>query len=235
MRTQIFGRRILLHGLMLVMVGLLWEFVVPQAPFPRLALGAHVQFMTNGLLIIVLASLLLKLPHDIGPKSAGVMLLGAWLVWPMIGLAHGALGSRQCMVGNDPDAADCGSAGGRHRGSRLAGSSGQARARSCGFGPGCCLDAAGRRIYPKACVRRFGCCEGYVGLSDKSLQPQAPDTVHRMPRWGLRAGNWLRRRSIPSPASDQPRRCRAQRDPMPGQGRHAPARAGCFGGSDGRR
>ncbi len=83
MNTHILARKILIHGLLLVMVGLLFGFVVPHAPFSRLALGAHVQFMTNGILIIVLASLLLKLPHDVGGKSARVMLLAAWLVWPM--------------------------------------------------------------------------------------------------------------------------------------------------------
>ena len=77
------SRQILIHGLTLVMVGLVWGFVVPHTPHPRLALGAHIQFVTNGLLIIVMAMLLLKLPHNVGPKSAAVMLLAAWLTWPM--------------------------------------------------------------------------------------------------------------------------------------------------------
>ncbi len=77
------GRQILIHGLTLVMVGLLWGFVVPQTPHPRLALGAHIQFVTNGILLITMAAILLKLPHDVGPKSAWVMLLSAWLTWPM--------------------------------------------------------------------------------------------------------------------------------------------------------
>jgi hypothetical protein len=77
------GRHILIHGLLLVMVGLLWGFVVPQTPHPRLALGAHIQFLNNGILVITLAVILLKLPNDVGPKSAWVMLLAAWLIWPM--------------------------------------------------------------------------------------------------------------------------------------------------------
>jgi hydroxylaminobenzene mutase len=77
------SRHILIHGLMLVMVGLLWGFVVPHTPHPRLALGAHIQFVSNGLLIIIMAAMLLKLPHNVRPKSAGVMLLAAWLIWPM--------------------------------------------------------------------------------------------------------------------------------------------------------
>jgi hydroxylaminobenzene mutase len=78
------GRHLLIHGLMLVMVGLLWGFVVPQTPHPRLALGAHIQFITNGILLITMAVIVLKLPHDVGRKSAWVMLLAAWLIWPMV-------------------------------------------------------------------------------------------------------------------------------------------------------
>lgn len=76
-------QHILVHGLMLVMVGLLWGFVVPHTPYPRLALGAHTQFVTNGVLIVMMAVLLLKLPHRVGAKSIGVMLTAAWLIWPM--------------------------------------------------------------------------------------------------------------------------------------------------------
>jgi len=83
MNIQDRSRHILIHGLMLVMVGLLWGFMVPHTPYPRLALGAHIQFITDGLLIIAMVTLLLKLPHNVGPKSVGVMLLAAWLTWPM--------------------------------------------------------------------------------------------------------------------------------------------------------
>ena len=77
------SRHILIHGLMLVMVGLLWGFVVPHTPHPRLALGAHIQFVSVGIVIVMMAVLLLKLPHHVGPKSVGVMLTAAWLIWPM--------------------------------------------------------------------------------------------------------------------------------------------------------
>ncbi len=100
MNTQIPSRTILIHGLMLIMVGLLWGLVVPHTPFPRLALGAHVQLMTNGTLIILMAVLLLKLPHDVGPRSANVMLLAAWLVWPMAlsEAANGWWGTTQMLT-----------------------------------------------------------------------------------------------------------------------------------------
>jgi hydroxylaminobenzene mutase len=81
--TEIQFRQILMHGLLLVLAGLLWGFAIPATPHPRLALGAHIQFVTNGLLVVVMAALLLKLPHNVGPKSALVMLVATWLVWPM--------------------------------------------------------------------------------------------------------------------------------------------------------
>lgn len=77
------GRQILIHGLVLVLVGLVWGFAVSQTPYPRLALGAHIQFVTNGILFVVLAVLLLALPHGVGPKSIWMMVLSAWLTWLM--------------------------------------------------------------------------------------------------------------------------------------------------------
>jgi (hydroxyamino)benzene mutase len=77
------GRQILLHGLTLVLAGLLWGLIVPHTPYPRLALGAHIQLVFNGLLLIVMASLILNFDHRIGPKSILVMLLSAWLIWAM--------------------------------------------------------------------------------------------------------------------------------------------------------
>ena len=78
------ARRILIHGLALVLAGLAWGLVVPHAPYPRLALVAHVQFESNGMLIIILAMLLLKFPHRVGPRSTFVMLVAAWLTWAMV-------------------------------------------------------------------------------------------------------------------------------------------------------
>jgi hydroxylaminobenzene mutase len=65
MSVQRGGRQILIHGIALVLVGLLWGLVVPHTPYPRLALVAHIQFETNGLLFIV------------------VMLFSVWLIWLM--------------------------------------------------------------------------------------------------------------------------------------------------------
>ena len=83
MNVQKGGQQILIHGIALVLVGLVWGLVIPNTPYPRLALGAHIQFETNGLLFVVLAMLLLKLPHSVGSKSVWVMVLSVWLTWFM--------------------------------------------------------------------------------------------------------------------------------------------------------
>ena len=77
------SRQILIHGLFLVLVGLVWGLVVPHTPYPRLALGAHIQFETNGMLFIIMALLLIKVPHNVGLKSVWVMLAAVWLTWLM--------------------------------------------------------------------------------------------------------------------------------------------------------
>ncbi|WP_156891644.1 hypothetical protein [Nevskia ramosa] len=77
------GRQILVHGLVLILVGLVWGLVVPHTPFPRLALGAHIQLVTNGMLFIAMALLLLAVPNNVGVRSASVMLGAACLTWIM--------------------------------------------------------------------------------------------------------------------------------------------------------
>ena len=77
------SRQILVHGLVFVLVGLIWGLAVPGTPHPRLALGAHVQFVTNGMLFIVMATALLTLPHAVGVGAVRIMLAAVWLTWAM--------------------------------------------------------------------------------------------------------------------------------------------------------
>ena len=93
------SRRILMHGMALVLVGLVWGLAVPHTPYPRLALGAHIQFVSNGLLYVILATVLLSVPHAVGPRSILVMLLSAWLTWTMAlsELANAWWGTRQTL------------------------------------------------------------------------------------------------------------------------------------------
>ncbi|NBQ69406.1 MAG: hypothetical protein EBU46_11480 [Nitrosomonadaceae bacterium] len=81
MNVQTRARQILIHGLALVLVGIIWGLVIPHAPFPRLALSAHIQAVLNGMLFILMAMLLLTLPHKVSARSALVMLIAAWLTW----------------------------------------------------------------------------------------------------------------------------------------------------------
>jgi hydroxylaminobenzene mutase len=83
MSIQSGGRQLLIHGMTLVLAGLVWGLAVPNTPFPRLALGAHIQFVTNGMLFVVLATALLALPHGVGLRSVRVMVAAAWLTWGM--------------------------------------------------------------------------------------------------------------------------------------------------------
>lgn len=84
MQVQRAARQILLHGLSLVMAGIIWGIFAPMTPYPRLGLAAHIQFTSNGMLFMILAILLLKVPNRVGPKSALVMLAAAWLIWPLL-------------------------------------------------------------------------------------------------------------------------------------------------------
>jgi (hydroxyamino)benzene mutase len=83
MTIQSGGKQTLIHGLAMILAGLVWGFGVPQTPYPRLAVGAHVQFETNGMLFVLLGLLLLALPHGVGRKSVWVIVLSAWLTWLM--------------------------------------------------------------------------------------------------------------------------------------------------------
>jgi len=77
------SRQILIHGMVLVLIGLVWGLAIPGTPHPRLALGAHIKLVTNGMLFIVLAIAMLTLPHSVGLKSVWVMVVAAWLTWAM--------------------------------------------------------------------------------------------------------------------------------------------------------
>lgn len=77
------SRQILVLGMLMVLVGFVWGLIVPNTPHPRLALAAHVQLVTNGLLFVVMATALLALPHRVGTKSIAIMVLAVWVTWAM--------------------------------------------------------------------------------------------------------------------------------------------------------
>lgn len=83
MTDQNLSRRIFVHGVSFVLAGLLFGFLVPIAPYPRLAVGAHLQFVMNGILIMVQGMALLTLSHQVGARSMTVMIVGVWATWAM--------------------------------------------------------------------------------------------------------------------------------------------------------
>lgn len=83
MDVRIRARQILLHALAMVLFGLVWGLAVPHTPFPRLALVAHIEFMVNGILFIVMALVLLSIPNNVGSRSASIMLMAVVLTWVM--------------------------------------------------------------------------------------------------------------------------------------------------------
>lgn len=83
MDVRIRARQILVNALAMVLFGLVWGLVVPHTPFPRLALGAHIQFMVNGMLFITMALVLLTTANNVGSRSASIMLLAVILTWVM--------------------------------------------------------------------------------------------------------------------------------------------------------
>jgi len=64
-----------------VLAGIIWGLVIPHTPFPRLALSAHIQAVLNGMLFILMAVLLLTLPHKVSARSALIMLIAVCLTW----------------------------------------------------------------------------------------------------------------------------------------------------------
>lgn len=83
MTTPSGSRKLVIHGLALILAGLVFGFVPPLTPYPRLALGAHIQFVTNGMLLLVLALVVLTVPHRAGPGTMRVLVVSAWLTWFM--------------------------------------------------------------------------------------------------------------------------------------------------------
>jgi hydroxylaminobenzene mutase len=83
MTIQTGGKQILIHGLALVLAGLVLGFAPPLTPYPRLAVGAHIQFETNGLLFVVLGILVLRLPHFAESGAVRAIVVSAWLTWFM--------------------------------------------------------------------------------------------------------------------------------------------------------
>ncbi len=100
MDVQSGGRHILINGLVMILAGLVWGPIIAGTPYPRLAIGAHIQFELHGLLFILMAVLLLKLEHTVGAKSMLIMVVSVWLTWLMLvsELANSWWGTTQLLA-----------------------------------------------------------------------------------------------------------------------------------------
>ena len=72
------------QGAAYILVELIWGMVIPATPFPRLALGAHIQLTAHGVMFLVAGLVILHLPKTIGSVSATILTAGPWLAWPVM-------------------------------------------------------------------------------------------------------------------------------------------------------
>lgn len=64
-----------------MLIGLLWGLVVPAAPFPRLALGAHIQLTTHGLMFLVGGLVIPYLPPGSNRMASRILIAAPRLTW----------------------------------------------------------------------------------------------------------------------------------------------------------
>ena len=93
------SRSNLRQGAIYMLVGLLWGMVIPASPFPRLALGAHIQLTAHGVMFLVAGLVILHLPKATGRLSATILTAGPWLTWPVLlsEMANGWWGARKTL------------------------------------------------------------------------------------------------------------------------------------------
>jgi (hydroxyamino)benzene mutase len=93
------SRSNLRQGAVDVMVGLLWGMAIPAASFPRLALTAHIQLTTNGVMFLVAGLVISHLPIATDGVSARVLMAAPWLTWLVMlsEMANGWWGTRTML------------------------------------------------------------------------------------------------------------------------------------------
>jgi hydroxylaminobenzene mutase len=77
------GRSNLRQGAAYLMVGLLWGLAIAATPFPRLALGAHLQLTTHGVMFLVAGLVILHQGLGSRPASRVILTAAPWLTWPV--------------------------------------------------------------------------------------------------------------------------------------------------------
>lgn len=103
-RVSWISRSNLRQGAVYMLVGLIWGMAIPTTPFPRLALGAHIQLTAHGVMFLVAGLIILQLPKTTGNGSAIILTAVPWLTWPVMlsEMANAWWGTRKML----PIAAD---------------------------------------------------------------------------------------------------------------------------------
>jgi hydroxylaminobenzene mutase len=63
------------------MVGLVWGMVVTAAPFPRLALTAHIELTAHGVMFLVAGLVISHLPLAANGMASRILVSAPWLTW----------------------------------------------------------------------------------------------------------------------------------------------------------
>jgi len=66
-----------------MLVGLVFGIIVPQTPYPRLALGAHIQLTGSGIMFLVAGLVIAHLNLGARGFSRFMLLATPWIIWPM--------------------------------------------------------------------------------------------------------------------------------------------------------
>ena len=78
------SRSNLRQGAVYMMVGLVWGMAVGATPFPRLALGAHLQLTAHGVMFLVAGLVISHLGLGAGRASRAILTAAPWLTWPVM-------------------------------------------------------------------------------------------------------------------------------------------------------
>ena len=78
------GRRLIRHGMVLFLLGLLTGVLIPQLTSPRLALAAHMEGLLNGMFLVLVGGVLwkeLRLPERAAAAGFWLLLIAAYANW----------------------------------------------------------------------------------------------------------------------------------------------------------
>ncbi len=129
------SRRLIRHGMVLFLLGLLTGILIPTLTSPRLALAAHMEGLLNGIFLILVGGVVwkqLRLPERLAAAGFWLLLIAAYASWGFCLLAA-VFGASQTLA----------IAGAGYTAASLAGAAGERRAgRGRHLRPGSLLPGA---------------------------------------------------------------------------------------------